>query len=67
MWRSLAWPGLIPMPDNVGQMVSMARNCRLCLRTAFLSRGLGEALDNTLVITLTEFGRKLHQNAGYAA
>ena len=30
-----------------------------------LSRGLGEALDNTLIITLTEFGRKLHQNGGY--
>lgn len=30
-----------------------------------LSRGLGPSLDDTLIITLTEFGRKLHQNGGY--
>ncbi len=30
-----------------------------------LTRGLGGALDNTLIVTLTEFGRKLHQNGGY--
>ena len=30
-----------------------------------LARGLGDALDDTLILTLTEFGRKLHQNGGY--
>ena len=30
-----------------------------------LSDGLGEALDNTLILTLTEFGRKIEQNGGY--
>ena len=30
-----------------------------------LSDGLGSALDNTLILTLTEFGRKIEQNGGY--
>ena len=30
-----------------------------------LADGLGEALDDTLILTLTEFGRKLEQNGGY--
>ena len=30
-----------------------------------LSDGLGDALDDTLILTLTEFGRKLEQNGGY--
>ena len=30
-----------------------------------LSEGLREALDDTLILTLTEFGRKLEQNGGY--
>ena len=30
-----------------------------------LSIGLKDALDDTLILTLTEFGRKLHQNGGY--
>ena len=30
-----------------------------------LSLGLKDALDDTLILTLTEFGRKLHQNGGY--
>lgn len=30
-----------------------------------LSNGLGDALDDTLILTLTEFGRKLEQNGGY--
>ena len=30
-----------------------------------LRDGLGDAFDNTLILTLTEFGRKLDQNGGY--
>ena len=30
-----------------------------------LDSGMGEAFDNTLVVTLTEFGRTLDQNGGY--
>ena len=30
-----------------------------------LSDGLGEALDKTIILTLTEFGRKIEQNGGY--
>ena len=30
-----------------------------------LREGLGDAFDNTLILTLTEFGRKLDQNGGY--
>ena len=30
-----------------------------------LTRGLGDEIDKTLIVTLTEFGRKLHQNGGY--
>ena len=30
-----------------------------------LTRDLKDELDNSLIITLTEFGRKLHQNGGY--
>ncbi len=30
-----------------------------------LHDGLGDAFDNTLILTLTEFGRKLDQNGGY--
>ena len=30
-----------------------------------LRSGLGDAFDNTLILTVTEFGRKLDQNGGY--
>ena len=30
-----------------------------------LHRGLGDEFDNTLILTLTEFGRKIEQNGGY--
>ena len=30
-----------------------------------LQRGLGDEFDNTLILTLTEFGRKIEQNGGY--
>lgn len=30
-----------------------------------LKDGLGEAFDDTLIVTLTEFGRKVEQNGGY--
>ena len=30
-----------------------------------LKDGLGDEFDNTLVLTLTEFGRKFEQNGGY--
>lgn len=29
-----------------------------------LRQGMGEAFNNTVIVTLTEFGRKLHQNGG---
>ena len=30
-----------------------------------LRKGLGDQFDNTLIVTLTEFGRKVEQNGGY--
>ena len=30
-----------------------------------LKKGLGDAFDNTLILTLTEFGRTIEQNGGY--